>query len=172
LGRAEEPHALTVRRTPRTPCEQRAVRQLTAAAEIRLPAPRRETRRLSHAMPLRDCNVLIRTLARRGSFSRVMAVYYDLRARGLAADSYTYPFVLMAISTMKLSVEGRKVHAAAVKTGFRWDAYTTCSLMEMYTMLGRRVFDKMPQRFLVLWNMMMRCYIRCGRFIAAVALAV
>ncbi|AQK82373.1 hypothetical protein ZEAMMB73_Zm00001d036911 [Zea mays] len=106
-------------------------------------------------MPLRDCNVLIRTLARRGSFSRVMAVYYDLRARGLAADSYTYPFVLMAISTMKLSVEGRKVHAAAVKTGFRWDAYTTCSLMEMYTMLGRRVFDKMPQRFLVLWNMMM-----------------
>lgn len=130
-----------------------------------------------HAMPLRDCNVLIRTLARRGSFSRVMAVYYDLRARGLAADSYTYPFVLRAIGTMKLSVEGRKVHAAAVKTGFRWDAYTACSLMEMYTMLGRadsarRVFDEMPQRFLVLWNMMMRCYIRCGRFTAAVALAV
>jgi pentatricopeptide repeat protein len=48
--------------------------------------------------------------------------------------------------------------------------------MEMYTMLGRadfarRVFDEMPQRFLVLWNMMMRCYIRCGRFTAAVALA-
>ncbi|CAN6194581.1 unnamed protein product [Urochloa humidicola] len=129
-----------------------------------------------HAMPLRDCNVLIRTLARRGSFARVMAVYYDLRARGLVADSFTYPFVLKAIGVMRLSVEGRKAHAAAVKTGFRWDAYTASSLLEMYAMLGRvdfarKMFDEMPQRFLVMWNMMMRCYIRCNRFTAAVTLA-
>ncbi|XP_062229127.1 pentatricopeptide repeat-containing protein At1g31430-like [Phragmites australis] len=128
------------------------------------------------SMPLRDCNVLIRTLARRGSFPRVMAVYYDLRARGLVADSFTYPFVLRAIGVLKLSVEGRKAHATAVKTGFRWDAYTASSLMEMYTMLGRsdvarKVFDEMPHRFLVLWNMMIRCYVRCTYFIAAVALA-
>ncbi|KAL6603866.1 hypothetical protein ACP70R_044227 [Stipagrostis hirtigluma subsp. patula] len=129
-----------------------------------------------HGMPLRDCNVLIRTLARRGSFSRVMAVYYDLRARGLVADSFTYPFVLRAIGVLKLSVEGRKAHAGAVKTGFRWDAYTASSLMEMYTMLGRsdvarKVFDETPQRLLVLWNMMMRCYVRCGHFASAVELA-
>ncbi|CAL5048495.1 unnamed protein product [Urochloa decumbens] len=129
-----------------------------------------------HAMPLRDCNVLLRTLARQGSFARVMAVYYDLRARGLVADSFTYPFVLKAIGVMKLSAEGRKAHAAAVKTGFRWDTYTASSLVEMYAMLGRanfarKVFDEMPRRFLVLWNMMIRCYIRCGRFTAAVALA-
>ncbi|KAL6839510.1 hypothetical protein ACP4OV_030780 [Aristida adscensionis] len=129
-----------------------------------------------HGMPLRDCNVLIRTLARRASFARVMAVYYDLRARGLVADSFTYPFVLRAIGVLKLSVEGRKAHAAAVKTGFRWDAYTASSLMEMYTMLGRldvarKLFDEMPQRMLVLWNMMMRCYVRCGRFAVAVELA-
>ncbi|KAJ1259762.1 hypothetical protein BS78_10G181200 [Paspalum vaginatum] len=132
--------------------------------------------RCHHAMPLQDCNVLIRTLARRGSFARVMAVYYDLRARGLVADSYTYPFVLKAIGVMKLSVEGRKAHAAALKTGFQWDAYTASSLMEMYTMLGRaddarRLFNEMPQRFLVVWNMMVRCYIRCGCFTAAVTLA-
>lgn len=127
-------------------------------------------------MPLRDCNLLIRTLARRGSFARVMAVYYDLRARGLIADSFTYPFVLKAVGVLKLSVEGRKAHGAAVKTGFRWDAYTASSMMEMYTMLGRedvarQLFDEMPQRALVLWNMMIRCYVRCGRYASAVALA-
>uniref|UniRef100_A0A0E0E3J4 Pentacotripeptide-repeat region of PRORP domain-containing protein n=1 Tax=Oryza meridionalis TaxID=40149 RepID=A0A0E0E3J4_9ORYZ len=132
--------------------------------------------RRGHGMPLWECNVLIRTLARRGSFARVMAVYYDLRARGLVADSFTYPFVLRAVGILKLSVEGRKAHAAAVKTGFRGDAYTGSSLMEMYTMLGRvdiarKVFDEMPSRALVLWNMMVRCYIRCGRYSAAVALS-
>ncbi|KAK3130748.1 hypothetical protein QOZ80_6BG0497560 [Eleusine coracana subsp. coracana] len=129
-----------------------------------------------YGMPLRDCNVLIRTLASRGSFARVMTVYYDLRGRGLVADSFTYPFVLRAIGVLKLSVEGRKAHASAVKTGFRWDAYTASSLMEMYTMLGRadvarKLFDEMPHRFLVLWNMMIRCYIKCGRYAAAVTLA-
>ncbi|KAG8094670.1 hypothetical protein GUJ93_ZPchr0012g20652 [Zizania palustris] len=127
-------------------------------------------------MPIRECNLLIRTLARRRSFPLIMAVYYDLRARGLVADSFTYPFVLKAVGVLKLSVEGRKAHAAAVKTGFRWDAYTGSSLIEMYTMLGRpdtarKVFDEMPQRALVMWNMMIRCYIRCGRYSAAVALA-
>lgn len=104
-------------------------------------------------MPLRDCNVLIRTLARRGSFSCVMAVFYDLRARGLVADSYTCSFVLRAIGVMKLSVEGRKVHAAAVKTGFRWDAYTVSFLMDMYKVLGpadfaRKLFDEMAKGFM------------------------
>uniref|UniRef100_A0A0D9WRS9 Pentacotripeptide-repeat region of PRORP domain-containing protein n=1 Tax=Leersia perrieri TaxID=77586 RepID=A0A0D9WRS9_9ORYZ len=129
-----------------------------------------------HGMPIRGCNVLIRALARRGSFASVMAVYYDLRARGLVADSFTYPFVLRAVGVLRLAVEGRKAHAAAVKTGFRWDAYTGSSLMEMYAMLGRvdiarKVFDEMPRGELVLWNMMIRCYIRCGRYSAAVALA-
>ncbi|KAM0917335.1 hypothetical protein ACQ4PT_009563 [Festuca glaucescens] len=129
-----------------------------------------------HGMPLRDCNLLIRTLARRGCFDRVMAVYHDLRGRGLVADSFTYPFVLRAVGVLKLLVEGRKAHAAAVKTGFRWDAYTASSLMDMYTMLGRpdgtrKLFDEMPQRPLVVWNMMIRCYVRCGRYTAAISLA-
>jgi pentatricopeptide repeat protein len=122
-----------------------------------------------YGMPLGECNVLIKTLARRGSFARVMAVYYDLRGRGLVADSFTYPFVLKAIGVLKLSIEGRKAHASAVKTGFRWDAYTASSLMEMYTIMGgadvaRNLFDEMPQRFLVLWNVMIRSYIKCGRY--------
>ncbi|KAF7102582.1 hypothetical protein CFC21_103691 [Triticum aestivum] len=127
-------------------------------------------------MPLRECNLLIRTLARRSSYADVMAVYYDLRGRGLVADSFTYPFVLRAIGALKLPVEGRKAHAAALKTGFRWDAYTASSLMDMYTMVdrpevARKVFDEMPQRALVVWNMMIRCYVRRGRNREAVALA-
>ncbi|KAF7096907.1 hypothetical protein CFC21_098788 [Triticum aestivum] len=127
-------------------------------------------------MPLRECNLLIRTLARRGSHADVMAVYYDLRGRGLVADSFTYPFVLRAIGVLKVPVEGRKAHAAALKTGFRWDAYTASSLMDMYTTVdrpevARKVFDEMPQRALVVWNMMIRCYVRSGRNTDAVALA-
>ena len=74
---------------------------------------------------------------------------------GLIADSFTYSFVLKVVGVLKLSVEGRKAHGAAVKIGFRWDAYTASSMMEMYTMLdradvARKLFDEMPQRALVL----------------------
>jgi hypothetical protein len=27
----------------------------------------------------------------------------------------------------------------------------------------RKLFDEMPHRFLVLWNMMIRSYMKCGR---------
>jgi hypothetical protein len=45
------------------------------------------------------------------------------------------------------------MRAAAVKTGFRWDAYTVSFLMEMYKMLGRadfarKLFDEMAKRFM------------------------
>ncbi|KAK2452164.1 pentatricopeptide repeat-containing protein, mitochondrial [Trifolium repens] len=118
-------------------------------------------------------NLIIKAFVKKGSFTRAISVFNQLREDGLWPDNYTYPYVLKAIGCMGDLAQGEKVHAFVIKTGLEFDAYVCNSMMDMYADLGRlsclkQLFDEMHDRDNVSWNIMISGCVRCRRFQEAV----
>ncbi|KAF3442703.1 hypothetical protein FNV43_RR16620 [Rhamnella rubrinervis] len=118
-------------------------------------------------------NIMIKAFAKRGSFKKAILLFARLRESGLWPDNYTYPFVLKAIACLGETQEGKKVHGFVLKTGLHLDTYVCNSLINMYAQLGKveyfkLLFEEMPERDKVSWNVMITGYVRCRRFEDAV----
>ncbi|XP_023513900.1 pentatricopeptide repeat-containing protein At1g31430 isoform X1 [Cucurbita pepo subsp. pepo] len=118
-------------------------------------------------------NVMVKAYAKRGSFRKVLLLFQRLREDELWPDNFTYPFVLKAIGCLRDARKGEKVHGFVVKTGMVCDTYVCNSLMDMYAELGKvgnakKLFDEMPRRDSVSWNVLISGYVRCRRFEDAV----
>ncbi|KAK7348941.1 hypothetical protein VNO80_23728 [Phaseolus coccineus] len=118
-------------------------------------------------------NLMIKAFVKRGSFRTAISLFQKLREHGVWPDNYTYPYVLKGVGCIGEVKEGEKVHAFVVKTGLEFDAYVGNSLMDMYAELGlvegfTQVFEEMPERDTVSWNIMISGYVRCKRFQEAV----
>ncbi|CAB4288547.1 unnamed protein product [Prunus armeniaca] len=112
---------------------------------------------------------MIKAFAKRGSFRSALELFRRLREEGLWPDSFKYPFVFKAIGCLREPREGAEVHGLVVKTGFEFDAYVCNSLIDMYTDLGmvrnfKQLFDAMPYRNWLCWNVTISGYVRCRRF--------
>ncbi|XP_014520396.1 pentatricopeptide repeat-containing protein At1g31430 [Vigna radiata var. radiata] len=126
-----------------------------------------------HTPSLFICNLMIKAFVKRGSFRSALSLFQQLREHGVWPDNYTYPYVLKGIGCIGEVGEGKKVHAFVVKTGLEFDAYVGNSLMDMYAELGlvdgfTQVFEEMPERDTVSWNIMISGYVRCKKFQEAV----
>jgi pentatricopeptide repeat protein len=96
-------------------------------------------------------NKMLKSLADGKSFTKVLALFGELRGQGLYPDNFTLPVVLKSIGRLRKVIEGEKVHGYAVKAGLEFDSYVSNSLMGMYASLGKieithKVFDEMPQK--------------------------
>lgn len=112
---------------------------------------------------------MIKALAKTSSFKSVIKLFRRLRKDRLWPDNFTYPFVFKAIGCLGEAQEGAKVHGLAVKTGLGFDPYVCNSLIDMYAELGqvdnfKQVFDEMPERNIVCWNVTILGYVKCRRF--------
>ncbi|PRQ46484.1 putative tetratricopeptide-like helical domain-containing protein [Rosa chinensis] len=119
-------------------------------------------------------NVMIKALAKRRRFKSVIELFRRLREEGLWPDNFTYPFACKAIGGLGEAQEGAKVHGFAVKTGLQFDSYVCNSLIDMYAELGlvdnvKQVFDEMPERDVVSWNVTISGCVRCMGFREAVS---
>ncbi|KAF3446125.1 hypothetical protein FNV43_RR11304 [Rhamnella rubrinervis] len=59
------------------------------------------------------------------------------------------------------------VHGYAVKIGLEWDVFVSGALVNIYSKFGqigkaRALFDRMPERDVVMWNVMLRAYVEMG----------
>ncbi|KAG7598889.1 Pentatricopeptide repeat [Arabidopsis suecica] len=114
-------------------------------------------------------NRMLKSLAESKSFTKVLALFGELRGQGLHPDNFTLPVVLKSVGRLRKVIEGEKVHGYAVKTGLEFDSYVCNSLMGMYAALGKieithKVFDEMPERDVVSWNGLISSYVGHGRF--------
>lgn len=103
-----------------------------------------------------------------------------MRTRGVAAseaaspqpNSYTYSFLLVTCTRPLFSREGKQVHARVVSSGFEASIFVQTNLVNMYAVAAtgweedamvsaRRIFDDMPHRNIVTWNVMLAAHLRC-----------
>ncbi|PKA55015.1 Pentatricopeptide repeat-containing protein [Apostasia shenzhenica] len=110
----------------------------------------------------------IKHSAKNGSFEETLHLHRLLRAS--TADSNRLPFVhvLKACGGLSALHEGLSIHALIIKAGLHGQLSFANSLIELYADLAhlegaRQVFDDMPQRNIVSWNLMMAAYAACGQ---------
>lgn len=90
-------------------------------------------------------------------------------------DKHTFPFVLKACAYLFDEFGGKQAHAHVLKLGFGKDVYINNSLIHFYASCGlldcaRRVFDEMPERSVVSWNVMIDALVQLGEFDVALGL--
>ncbi|WOL11625.1 hypothetical protein Cni_G20389 [Canna indica] len=112
-------------------------------------------------------NVLIRAYAWNGPHEVALSLYYQMLGCGLVPDNFTFPFVLKACSALSALESGREIHDLVVRNRWESDVFVGAALIDMYAKCGcvddaRGVFDRMPNRDVVLWNSMIAAYAQNG----------
>ncbi|KAK9107478.1 hypothetical protein Syun_023489 [Stephania yunnanensis] len=120
-------------------------------------------------------NQMIRGYARSESPYVSIELYSKMVGAEVNADGFTYAFVLMACAkassaSFLLRQEGEQLHGRVLCNGMWCNIFVQTNLVNMYGMGGgdgglekaRRVFDEMPERSVVTWNLMLAVHLRWG----------
>jgi pentatricopeptide repeat protein len=86
----------------------------------------------------------------------------------ISLDKFTFVPVLNACASLRSVEEGKWVHEHIIRSGFESDLFVASALVDMYTKCGSmndasRVFNQMPSRDVVSWNVMILGHVKCGQ---------
>nr|XP_011469351.1 PREDICTED: LOW QUALITY PROTEIN: pentatricopeptide repeat-containing protein At1g59720, mitochondrial [Fragaria vesca subsp. vesca] len=116
-------------------------------------------------------NTLIRGCARSSELeNQALLLYCKMLSQGdPMPDEFTFPFVLRACAYLFALSKGEQLHAHVVKFGFDSDVYIGNGLIHLYASCGcldhaRKVFEKMTERSIVSWNVMIDSLVGAGEF--------
>lgn len=114
-------------------------------------------------------NSMIRGYVLSHSPTRAILCYLDMLNYGLLANNYTFPPLIKACTTLGSSSKliGCLVHAHVVTFGFDEDPFVVSALIEFYSLnfdmgTARTLFDRIPNRDVVLWTAMIDGYGKMG----------
>ncbi|XVF27928.1 hypothetical protein REPUB_Repub14bG0151800 [Reevesia pubescens] len=112
-------------------------------------------------------NSVINRLSSQGSYHEVLFTYTSMLNSITFPDSYTFPSLIKACTSLNLFSLGLSIHQHIVLHGFSSDSYIASSLINFYAKFGhttnaRKVFDKTPNRDVVPWTAIIGCYCRGG----------
>ncbi|XVE89413.1 hypothetical protein DITRI_Ditri19aG0199800 [Diplodiscus trichospermus] len=118
-------------------------------------------------------NLMIRGLVKMGWFRFALLLYFKMLGCGVSPDNFTFPSVVKACSALNNVRFGALVHEVILSMGFEVNVFIGSSLINLYLKNGyinraRRLFDKMPVKDCVLWNVMLNGYVKCGELDKAV----
>ncbi|PRQ35096.1 putative tetratricopeptide-like helical domain, DYW domain-containing protein [Rosa chinensis] len=96
-----------------------------------------------------------------------MLLFHQLHCFNVIPDSFTLSFVLKACTRLLDFHTGRLLHGYVEKLGFRSNLFLMNMILNLYALCGeirdaRLMFDKMPQRDVVTWNIMMTLLVKRG----------
>ncbi|CAI8610062.1 unnamed protein product [Vicia faba] len=113
-------------------------------------------------------NTMIRAYSLSDSPQKSLFLYRDMRRRGIAANPLTSSFVVKSCIRFLYLLGGVQVHCNIFKDGHQSDSLLLTALMDLYSQCQKyddacKVFDEMPMRDTVAWNVMISCCIRNNR---------
>ncbi|XP_028807216.1 pentatricopeptide repeat-containing protein At5g66520-like [Neltuma alba] len=112
-------------------------------------------------------NTMIRAYSNSNFPEASLLFYQQMLHHPVTYNAYTFPFLLKACSALSAFEETKQIHAHVIKRGFGSEVHATNSLLHVYGNSGsieyaRRLFDRLPQRDIVSWNIMIDGYIKLG----------
>ncbi|TQD97886.1 hypothetical protein C1H46_016411 [Malus baccata] len=121
-------------------------------------------------------STLIHAFSKLNQFSHALCLFSQMLSRGLAPDGFLFPSVVKACAGPPAAPRaGRQVHGIACVSGFSFDSFVQSSLVHMYIKCdrirdARKVFDRVPQRDVVIFSALISGYSRHGCVDEAVGL--
>ncbi|KAL7234389.1 hypothetical protein ACSBR1_017900 [Camellia fascicularis] len=117
---------------------------------------------LSYASPW---NWMIRWLTMMGWFEFALLFFFKMLSFGSCPDKFTFPCLLKACGGLNAVHLTKSIHKMIWLMGFETDVFVGSSLIKFYSDNGciddaRCLFDKMPERDSVLWNVMLNGYVK------------
>ncbi|CAI9776134.1 unnamed protein product [Fraxinus pennsylvanica] len=87
-------------------------------------------------------------------------------------DSFTYSYLIKACANLKRTRVGNQLHCLSGKVGFEFHVYVQTAVVNMYLDCGslveaKKVFDEMPERNLVTWNVLISGFCKWGEIESA-----
>ncbi|XP_057868710.2 pentatricopeptide repeat-containing protein At1g09410, mitochondrial [Cryptomeria japonica] len=112
---------------------------------------------------------LISAYAKQGHSEDALMLFDEMKETQVQPNQHTFLGVLSACANLRALKIGRDVHEQIKNIGFQPNVFLGGALVDMYVKCGsikdaRDVFDKMPDRDVVLWNSMIAGYVQVGDF--------
>lgn len=90
-----------------------------------------------------------------------------MRSRGIWADEYTFAPVLKACTSIPDIEFGQGIHGEIIRGGFDSFSAIQIGIIELYSSCGKmgdakKIFDELPNRDVIVWNLMVRGFCRAG----------
>ncbi|KAM7254884.1 hypothetical protein ACFE04_020125 [Oxalis oulophora] len=129
-------------------------------------------------MPVRDnvsWSLMVGGYAKAGDYLRCFHVFNKLIASGIQPDNFTLPFVVRLCRDRKDLVTGRLLHGIVLKFGLHLDSFVCAAIVDMYAKCGevedaRYMFDKLSNRDVVAWTVMIGACTESGNASEALAM--
>ncbi|MCO5609570.1 hypothetical protein L7F22_063800 [Adiantum nelumboides] len=102
-----------------------------------------------------------------GNYEEALRLYLKVEMDGVSAVKATYLVVLEACANLSESSEGEEVFLSVMKKGLDLDAAVATALVNLYSKCGslsagKRVFDSVPEKDVILWTAMITLYAQNG----------
>ncbi|KAJ0972724.1 hypothetical protein J5N97_020683 [Dioscorea zingiberensis] len=112
-------------------------------------------------------SVMVGGLAKVGDYPRCLETFREFVRSGSRVDNFTLPFVLRVCRDTESVRLGLEIHHLVYKSGLHADVFVSAALVDMYVKCGhledaRKVFDKMRNKDLVSWTVMISGHAECG----------
>ncbi|XP_022959003.1 pentatricopeptide repeat-containing protein At5g19020, mitochondrial [Cucurbita moschata] len=127
-------------------------------------------RQLFDKMPERGCvsyTTMILGLAQNDCWREAIEIFKDMRSAGVAPNEVTIASVMSACSHIGGIWNCLMLHALVIKLHFIGLVLISTNLLHMYCVCSslkdaRRLFNEMPMRNTVSWNVMLKGYVKSG----------
>lgn len=110
---------------------------------------------------------LVRFLSQHRKFKETVGVYIEMHYSGIPPSSHAITSVLRACGKMENMVDGKPIHAQALKNGLCCCVYVQTGLVGLYSRFGyiemaKKVFDDIAEKNTVSWNSLLHGYLESG----------
>lgn len=116
------------------------------------------------SLSLKLYNTLIGAFSMSDSPEEGFRLYCNIRRLGILADPVSSSFAIKCCVKTRSLTGGAQVHARIFIDGHQGDGLLLATLMNLYSVCERteyclRVFDEIPRRDVVCWNVLISCYL-------------
>ncbi|XP_023739829.1 pentatricopeptide repeat-containing protein At5g66520 [Lactuca sativa] len=112
-------------------------------------------------------NSCLKAFAESDSPNDAIRLFYQLCKHDVPLDAFTFSFLLKACTKLSYGLYGRIIHGFIEKLGFQSNLFLQNSMVHLYAVSGEidnacLLFDKMSERDVVTWNIMITQLVKKG----------